>query len=64
LKDGRVIVVRGQGLKYLPGSATGDGLLYGIVNRSGGEEIFVALVKSSEVIGIFHGEVHSERKTA
>jgi hypothetical protein len=64
LKDGRVVAVRGQGLKLLPGSQTGDGLVYGIVTRMSGEEVFVALFKSSEVVGIFHGEMRPDRKIA
>jgi hypothetical protein len=61
LKDGRVATVRGHSLKHLP---TGEGLLYGIISRTADEEVFVALFKSSEVVGIFHGEICVDRKIA
>jgi hypothetical protein len=64
LKDGRVVAVRGHGLKPLPDSVTGEGLLYGIVTRTADGEAFVALFKSSEVVGIFHGELCPDRKMA
>jgi len=64
LKDGRVVAVHGQSLKLLPGSQTGDGLVYGIVTQIAGEEVFVAFFKSSEIVGIFHGEIHPDRKLA
>src|SRR3954451_2964248 len=56
LKDGRVVAVRGHGLKYLP-----DGGIYGVVVRTEGEDVFVALFKSETVEGIFHGEIRSDR---
>jgi hypothetical protein len=59
LKDGRVVAVRGHGLKYLS-----DGGIYGVVARTEGEEVFVALFKSETVEGIFHGEIRSDRKIA
>jgi hypothetical protein len=64
LKDGRVIVVRGQGLKHLPGTVPGGTGSYGIVVRAGGEEVLVALFKDFETVGIFHGEVRSDLKIA
>jgi len=59
LKDGRVVAVRGHGLKYLS-----DGGIYGVVARTEGEEVFVALFKGETVEGIFHGEIRSDRKLA
>src|SRR5437016_3497863 len=52
LKDGRVVAVRGQGLKHSPHPVAGEDI-YGIVVRSAGEEVLVALFKSSDVAGIF-----------
>jgi hypothetical protein len=60
LKDGRVVVVRGHGLKSgLPSAA-----VFSVVVRSGVEEVVVALFKSEEVSGIFHGELRPDRKIA
>jgi hypothetical protein len=60
LKDGRVIVVRGHGLKSeLPRAS-----VFSIVVRVGGEEVIVALFKSDDVSGIFHGELQPDRKSA
>jgi hypothetical protein len=63
LKDGRVLTVRGQGLKHSPHPVAGQDV-YGIVIRSAGEEVIIALFKSSDVAGIFHGEMRSDRKIA
>lgn len=62
LKDGRIAAVRGQGLRFLPNSETGEGLFYGIITRTAPEEVFVALFKSSEVVGIFHGDINLDEK--
>ncbi len=60
LKDGRVIVVRGHSLKSeLPRAS-----VFSIVVRIGEEEAIVALFKSDDVSGIFHGEVRPDRKIA
>jgi hypothetical protein len=64
LKDGRVVAVRGHSLKHWPDAATGESGSYGIVVRTAGEEVLVALFKIFEVVGIFHGEVRSDRKIA
>jgi hypothetical protein len=63
LKDGRIVAVRGHGLKHSPHSVPGQDV-YGIVIRTAGEETFVALFKSADVAGIFHGEIRSDRKIA
>jgi len=63
LKDGRVVAVRGHGLKHSPHPVAGQDV-YSIVIRAKGEEVLVALFKSAEVAGIFHGEIRSDRKTA
>src|SRR5256885_1862030 len=60
LKDGRELTVRGHGLKHSPHPVAGQDL-YSIVLRSASEEVTVALFKSSDVAGIFHGEVRSDR---
>jgi hypothetical protein len=64
LKDGRVVTVRGQGLKHLPASVNGESGSYGIVVRTDGEEELIALFKISEAVGIFCGEIRADRKTA
>jgi hypothetical protein len=60
LKDGRVVAVRGHSLKSdLPCAA-----VFSVVVRSGDEEVVVALFKSDDVSGIFHGELRPDRKIA
>jgi hypothetical protein len=63
LKDGSVIAVRGHALKYAPHSIAGQDV-YSIVGRVSGEEVLVALFKSADVVGIFHGDMRSGRKIA
>jgi hypothetical protein len=63
LKDGRVIAVRGHGLKHSPHPVAGQDV-YAVVLRTTGEEVFVALFKSADVAGIFSGEMRSDRKIA
>jgi hypothetical protein len=63
LKDGRVVTVRGHNLKHSPHPVAGQDV-YRIVVRTTGEELLVALFKSGEVAGIFHGEMRSDRKIA
>jgi hypothetical protein len=64
LKDGRVVAVRGHGLKQLPPTTTGESGSYGVIVRTEAEEVFVALFKMLDVVGIFHGEMRSDRKSA
>ena len=59
-KDGRVVVVRGHSLKHELPRAN----VYSIAARISGEEVIVALFKSDDVAGIFHGEVRPDRKIA
>lgn len=63
LKDGRVVAVRGHSLKHLAHTIPGEDT-YSVVVRTGGEEVLVALFKSADVAGVFHGEVHWDRKSA
>ena len=63
LKDGRILAVRGHGLKHEPSPREGQDT-YSIVVRSGEEELLVALFKSNDVSGIFCGVVRSDRKIA
>lgn len=61
LKDGRIVVVRGHGLKSgLPPNAS----VFSVVVRRGAEEVIVALFKSDDVSGIFHGELRPDLKIA
>ena len=63
LKDGRVLAIRGHGLKHEP-SLQGGLDVYSIVIRAGDEEVLVALFNSHDVSSIFCGEIRAERKTA
>jgi hypothetical protein len=63
LNDGRVIAVRGHSLRHSPHPIAGQDV-YSIVIRTGGEEVLVALFKSADVAGIFHGDMRSDRKIA
>ena len=63
LKDGRVIGVRGHSLKHSAHAVPGEDV-YSIVRQADGEEILVALFKSAEVAGIFHGEIRPDRRIA
>lgn len=64
LKDERIVSVRGEGLRVYPSSVPGGGGSYGIIAHAGGEEILIALFSIPEVVGIFSGEIRSERKIA
>ena len=64
LKDGRVVAVRGHGLKHWPTTVPGESGSYGVVVQTAGQETVIALFKAVEVVGIFHGEMRSDRKTA
>jgi len=65
LKDGRIVSVYGNGLKYFPTpTVNGESGSYGIITRTGGEEVINAFFKVIDVIGIFHGKVRSDRKIA
>ena len=63
LKDGRVLAIRGHGLKHEPNPQGGQDV-YSIVVRTGGEEVLVAQFKSHDVSGIFGGEERTDRKIA
>jgi hypothetical protein len=63
MKDGRVVTVRGQALKHSAHSIPGEDV-YGIVIGSGADEAIIALFKSSDVSGIFHGDVRVDRNCA
>jgi hypothetical protein len=64
LKDGRVVAVRGHGLKHMPANGAVEIDCFGIYVRSGDQETIVGLFKSLEVVGIFHGELRPDRKIA
>ena len=64
LRDGRIVAVRGQGLKHFPAGLQGESGAYGVIVRTGGEDVLVALFTVLEVVGIFHGEIRSERRIA
>ncbi len=64
LSDGRVAAVRGHSLKHLPPTVAGESGSYGVIVRTGSEETLIALFKTDDVVGIFHGEMRSDRKSA
>ena len=63
LKDGRVVAVRGHGLKHEPHPLAGQDV-FSVVVRTTTEEVLVAVFKSHEVAGIFHGDLRADRKIA
>jgi hypothetical protein len=63
LKDGRVVAVRGHGLKHEPHPVAGQDV-YSIVVRAKAEEVLVAFFKSADVTGIFYGDMRADRKIA
>jgi hypothetical protein len=63
LKDGRVVHVRGHGLKHEPHPLAGQDV-FSIVVRTPSEEVLIALFKSADVDGIFYGNLNPERKIA
>lgn len=63
LKDGRVVVVRGHGLKHEPHPLAGQDV-FSVVVRTTTEEVLVAVFKSAEVAGIFRGDLLADRKIA
>jgi hypothetical protein len=63
LKDGRTLTVRGSGLRHSPHSVPGQDI-YSVVIQTAANDVVVALFKSDEVAGIFHGELLAERKIA
>ncbi len=63
MKDGRMLAVKGHTLIHSPHPTVGQDL-YSIVVRRAGEETVVALFKSADVAGIFHGELRADRQTA
>lgn len=63
LKDGRVVAVRGHGLKHEPHPLAGQDV-FSIVVHTNAAEVSVALFKSADIAGIFHGEVRPDRKIA
>lgn len=63
LRDGRTVAVRGHSLRHVPHAIAGQDV-YDIIVRNGDAEMSIALFKSSDVAGIFHGELRSDRRIA
>ncbi len=63
LKDGRVVAVRGHGLKHEPRPLAGQDI-FSVVVRSTTAEALVAVFTSAEVTAIFHGDLRTDRKIA
>jgi hypothetical protein len=60
LKDGPTLSIRGHGLKCEKIGAEH----YSVFVRTPTEEVVVALFKAHDVLGIFHGAMRVDRKTA
>ena len=59
MRDRRTVTVYGHALKYVPnGSNQTDHGSYGILSRTDGGEVLVALFRVSEVIGVFSGDIN------
>ncbi len=60
LKDQRVVTVRGHSVTFLPnaGNPTDAGS-YGVLARSQGRDVLVALFRASEVTGVFDGSLQT-----
>ncbi len=58
LRDKRTVMVYGHALKYVQNASnTTDYGSYGILSRTDGGEVLVALFRVSEVIGVFSGDI-------
>lgn len=58
LRDKRTVTVFGHALKYIQNASNQtDYGSYGILARTGGDEVLVALFRVSEVIGVFSGDI-------
>ena len=58
----RTVVVRGSGLRYIPSANNpSEPGSYAVLAHDGGRERIVALVPTSEVIGIFAGDITAGR---
>jgi hypothetical protein len=57
LRDKRSVTVFGHALKYIENAGASDSGSYGILSRTDGDEVLVALFRVSEVIGVFSGDV-------
>jgi hypothetical protein len=64
LKDNRTVIVRGHCLKHFPPTPSGENGSYGVIVRVGSEELLVGLFHMVDVVGIFNGEIRSDRKIA
>ena len=64
LKDDRVLSVRGHGLRMFPPTGPGVAGSYGVICHADGEQVLVALFSIPEVVGIFAGEIRSDRRIA
>lgn len=63
LKDGRDVADRGHSLKHEPHPLAGQDV-FSVVLRTTTEEVLVAVFKCADVAGIFHGDIHSDRRIA
>jgi hypothetical protein len=63
LREGPVVTVRGHALKHEPHPLAGEDV-FGVVIRSAGEEVLVAVFKSADVAGVFDGDIRPDRRIA
>jgi hypothetical protein len=65
LRDNRIVTVRGHAIQYLPNPSTAsDVASYGVLGRTAGKEVLIALFPASEVTGIFSGGLEPARASA
>jgi hypothetical protein len=58
LRDKRTVTVFGHALKYVENASNqSDSGSYGVLSRTDGDEVLVALFRVSEVIGVFSGDM-------
>src|SRR4051794_13643107 len=62
LRDNRVVTVRGHALSFI--ASPSDCGSYGVLARSAGRDVLVALFRASEVTGLFSGELRPTRESA
>jgi hypothetical protein len=58
LRDNRTVTVFGHALRYIENASNPtDCGSYGILSSAGGTEVLVALFRTSEVVGVFSGDI-------
>jgi hypothetical protein len=64
LRDGRTVFVQGHALTFVENASNQpDHGSYGILSRSSGTEVLVAVFRAVEVVGVFSGELNESEQT-